>query len=157
MPTSKTSYRGLFQVLLRDYQALLGYASPTLLPDEGAVSFGGRWGGIAFELHHSPITSPQALFIRCLMGPPPPEHAESVMRRLLSLQRAIAPGLAGALSLEPRTGDVCFTRALPLDGLTGAELLDALGKMRTWAANWRDTYFKDEAGGARPAAMAALC
>lgn len=136
--------RQRLRALLSEYQVLMGYAAPAAIPETGPVAFGGRWGDLAFELHHALHTSPQALRIRCMLGPLPDRAAEAVMRRLLELQRMLTPATTGVLSMDPASGEICLTRALMLENAHAASLLDALRAMRLWAINWRATYFLDE-------------
>lgn len=139
-------YRRLFCELVADYNRSLGKPADMPLPEVEEASMLAECAGVSFALRHSIVRHPDVVRIVCHFGdlPEGPQRRPALVK-LLELQHTMALA-SSVLSVDAESESVCHSIALPLAGLSLADLKRSIFAMHARAIEWRRTRFLDAPG-----------
>jgi hypothetical protein len=147
--TSNDNYRHHFLKVVDELRAALGYALRTEDPEPGEdLAMEMMYGGFDFAVVHSLAKRPDSLLIECIFGPVPDGRGESIMRRLLEMNAALAELDGSTFCLDPSGEQLVYTLAIDLTHLDGSVLLRKMTEIVWHGRRWLETRYmnQDESG-----------
>ena len=139
------NHRHHFLKVVDELRAALGYSIRTEDPDPGEeLAMEMMYGGFDFSVVHSMSKQPESVLIECVFGQVPEGRSESIMKRLLEMNAALAELDGSTFCIDPSGEHLVYTLVIDLAQLDGSILLRKMTEIVWHGRRWVETRYMNQ-------------